>query len=379
MPAEEKFPWFPFYVLDFEGDDKVAAMEPPAVAAHVHLMCKAWHQQPPGTLPNDDKTLSMWARLSMDQWNLHKNTILSAYAFASEDGRWHQKRLESEYAKLMESIRKKKKSAKDAADVRWGKIEKSYQKQGKEQNASAMRSHSGRNADSCQSESESELTTTPPLPPSGGREEKILKEPEPTANAAPLPERNAGTPLPPGSLLNSDKPPPKPRKSHDNALRLDGFEEFISKYPKGRVDVKNAMRAWDKHHCYEPERTVKIMRGLAAQIADKKRKIAAKQWIEEWPNPATWVNRERWNDQVGETLDDKLVQDSERRRQEARRNEDKKKRALDWVKAGLCGYCGATMKTDVATLNGQTVTGRSCTKCERHQVDFDAILKGIVS
>lgn len=100
-----KFPYFPFYVNDFAADAKVEGMALIEVGAYILLLCKAWNEDPPGTLPNSDRLLARWSRLSDELWLEHREFILAPFKIES-DGRWHQKRMESEYKKLKEKYEK---------------------------------------------------------------------------------------------------------------------------------------------------------------------------------------------------------------------------------------------------------------------------------
>lgn len=79
------------------------------VGAYILLLCKSWREKPPGSLPSDDPTLARWARLPLDRWLVCRPGVLAAYTFGT-DSRWHQKRLRTEYDKLI-SFRKSRQSA----------------------------------------------------------------------------------------------------------------------------------------------------------------------------------------------------------------------------------------------------------------------------
>jgi uncharacterized protein YdaU (DUF1376 family) len=114
----EKAPYFPFYVNDFSADAKVEAMATIEVGAYILLLCKAWMETPPGTLPNNDRLLSRWARLPDDRWLEHKQYILAPFTLEN-DGRYHQKRMEKEHLKMLEIIEARKKAGKQGAKSRW--------------------------------------------------------------------------------------------------------------------------------------------------------------------------------------------------------------------------------------------------------------------
>ena len=116
-------PYFPLYVKDFAADPVVEAMSTEAVGAYILLLCKAWHLDPPASLPADDRVLARWARLSPEQWSEVKSEVIAAFTLG-DDGRMHQKRLRQEF----EGFRQKSKKRQAAAQSRWD-MQKDDQKQ----------------------------------------------------------------------------------------------------------------------------------------------------------------------------------------------------------------------------------------------------------
>lgn len=116
----KELPYFPFYVSDFATDGKVEAMSTAAVGAYILLLCKAWHETPPGSIPNDDAVLARWARMSPHDWAECRLSVLSCFR-PGPDNRLYQKRMQDEYRKLR-GIRKLRS---DAANARWRKQSKS--------------------------------------------------------------------------------------------------------------------------------------------------------------------------------------------------------------------------------------------------------------
>jgi uncharacterized protein YdaU (DUF1376 family) len=112
------YPYFPFYVDDFSADENVEAMNTLEVGSYILLLCKAWKQEPRGTLPADDAVLARWARLIPSDWSAAKPRVLAAFRLGS-DGRWHQKRMELEARKLRERNIKRSKAGKEGAAARW--------------------------------------------------------------------------------------------------------------------------------------------------------------------------------------------------------------------------------------------------------------------
>ncbi len=76
-----------------------------------------------------------------------------------------------------------------------------------------------------------------------------------------------------------------------NRRSLYGFSSFWESYPR-KEGKKNAERAWSK---IEPE----LHDGIISAL---KRHCESEQWIKDSgkfiPHPATWLNQERWNDEI---------------------------------------------------------------------------------
>ena len=105
-------PAFQFYPRQWLGDDKVIMMDWDARGMHLHLMCIAWQQDPPCTLPDDDDALRRLVG-SPDDWDRLKPQIMAAWK--KNGKRWVQAGLLREYVKQAES-RKKRQAA---AERRW--------------------------------------------------------------------------------------------------------------------------------------------------------------------------------------------------------------------------------------------------------------------
>lgn len=98
-----------------------------AVGAYWLLLCKAWFEDPPGTIPDDDGILSRWARLTVEQWGEVKNQVLAAFN-KKADGRWHQKRMKDEFAKFRLKVEQKSESGKAGANAKWKRLTNSQGK-----------------------------------------------------------------------------------------------------------------------------------------------------------------------------------------------------------------------------------------------------------
>lgn len=118
MPKPDHPPAFLFYPSDFSSDSKVEAMTTESVGAYMLLLCKAWREEPAGSLPDDDRILARWARLESDRWMEVKAQVLAPFDLGT-DSRWHQKRMRLEFDRLMAKRKERAKSGKKGAKARW--------------------------------------------------------------------------------------------------------------------------------------------------------------------------------------------------------------------------------------------------------------------
>jgi uncharacterized protein YdaU (DUF1376 family) len=109
-----KSPSFQFYPKQWLGDDNVLLMDWAARGMHVHLMCIAWQQDPPCTLPDDDSIIRKWCG-NPKQWSKLRLQILRSWK--SMGGRWVQEGLLREFEKQQ----KYSDSRRQAAEARWKK------------------------------------------------------------------------------------------------------------------------------------------------------------------------------------------------------------------------------------------------------------------
>ena len=258
MPG--KPPYFSFYPKDFAADDKVEMMCTTAVGAYTLLMCKAWHQEPAASLPDDDELLARWARVTPNVWKKIKTRVLDAF-YVGDDGRLYQKRLKHEYERFVAKSQK----AKESADKRWKKKEETEAKT----NANAMPSHSERNA---------------------------------------LAMQRAY-----GSGSDSDSP------SDGGSAEGGGFDDFWAIVPHkiGKGAARKAYAAARKIASHD-----EIAGGVAGYAAYEKKRREQCGTDFRPLHPATWLNGERWTDEHGTKKTDarqdaqKYAEDAARRRAE---------------------------------------------------------------
>jgi uncharacterized protein YdaU (DUF1376 family) len=112
------YPYFPLYPKDLLADHKVMVMDNEALGAYLRLLCVAWHENPPATLPQDDLILARYAGTDPSRWQVLKPVVLAP--FDTDARRYVQKRLKREFERL--SSRSKK--AREAVSTRWSKYER---------------------------------------------------------------------------------------------------------------------------------------------------------------------------------------------------------------------------------------------------------------
>lgn len=76
---------FLFDVNDWLSSITVEEMSGEAVKAYIYLLCRAWHETPIATLPNDEARLARMAKLSLPEWDRLKDEILPQFQLGSDD------------------------------------------------------------------------------------------------------------------------------------------------------------------------------------------------------------------------------------------------------------------------------------------------------
>lgn len=164
MPSEDHPPSFQFYPLHFVSDNDVDAMCNESVGMYMRLLCKAWFENPVGSLPNSDEKLARWARTTADRWADLKQEVLAAFTLGT-DNRWHQKRMRREFDKLMAYRKERSQSGKKGANKRWRKKNSSANSSA---NGSAIEEPLAKNSSSSSSSRATDVARSPPNPPAGG-------------------------------------------------------------------------------------------------------------------------------------------------------------------------------------------------------------------
>ena len=113
---------FQFDVKQWLGDHMVMAMSFAEQGMHLKLMCIAWQETPPCTLPNDDAQIARWLGIAETAWvRIHKPKVIKAWktvpAESDGSGRWVLEGLQRSYLKQVTILA----SRQAAANVRWSK------------------------------------------------------------------------------------------------------------------------------------------------------------------------------------------------------------------------------------------------------------------
>jgi uncharacterized protein YdaU (DUF1376 family) len=256
-----KPPYFQFYPNDFAADGVVEAMTTEQVGAYTLLLCKAWLQEPPGTIPNDDTILARWTRLSPERWSEIRPGVVAAFG-SGDDGRLHQKRMKHEFAKLVTTARKKSRGGKRGAQKRWAEKDDRIPNglpSGTPNNTNEVPSHGIPTVRTYDSDSSSESDSG--------------------FSAVEVGVGGGG---------GGGSPP-------------INFVDFWKAYPR-KVAKPEAVKAWQK---IAPDAAL-----AAATLAGVERHKKSKQWLrdegEYIPHPSTFLNQRRWDDEVRTTEETKF-------------------------------------------------------------------------
>lgn len=156
-------PAFQFYPKQWLGDDMVALMDLCAQGAHLRLMCFAWQQSPPCTLPNDLGVLAKWCGMSAEQFAPVWAQVLMAWSFRND--RWLSVGLSREWKKQKEYSKRQSLRAENGWKTR--RNEDDATALPRQSHGNAQRHDSGNALQSSSSSSSSEvkdLTPKAPLP-----------------------------------------------------------------------------------------------------------------------------------------------------------------------------------------------------------------------
>ena len=116
-----KCPWMKFYPTDFLGDKDVAVMSVDEIGAYCLLLFYSWQEDPRGTLPMCDRTLSRMARMTKEQWQEAKPIVLAPFKQCEDDpDRIYQPRMVDEASNAEAKRTALSEAGKRGALKRWG-------------------------------------------------------------------------------------------------------------------------------------------------------------------------------------------------------------------------------------------------------------------
>ena len=118
----KEMPYIPLNVSDLLGDDIVALMSTLEVGAYILLLCRAWQQDPAGSIPDNDEYLATWVRMDLDEWLKIKEKVLMPFVYnpSCVGGRWEQRRMMEDHEGIRETLRVRSERGKKGAEARWG-------------------------------------------------------------------------------------------------------------------------------------------------------------------------------------------------------------------------------------------------------------------
>jgi uncharacterized protein YdaU (DUF1376 family) len=267
--ATEKAPAFQFYPEAWLSSTKIALMTPAQEGAYIRLLCYAWND-PDCSLPGDDATLAQLSRLNEGWFNGGSTVVRSC--FTEHDGRLFNHRL------LMEREKQRQWREKSRAG---GVLS------GRRRRESSYASKGG--------STKREPNTTVPVEPNGNSLSLSLSlNKQHTLDQTSLIESPTNDM---GKLPSIDNPPFNTLTPAKKAVKIDPWvhawfdHEFWPIYPKHVGKRAALLKANSK--AKEPDIRIAIMAGLRAQLGE----LLSREHRYR-PNAETWLNQERWNDEV---------------------------------------------------------------------------------
>lgn len=232
--------WMPWYIGDYQRDTQhLSTLEH---GAYRLLIDAYWCNR--GPLPDRDEDFARITRLSLSDWLATRSRI--APFFQPED------------------------DPASPGAVRWrhGRIDRELEKAIKQHDAKRLGAH---------------LTNTRRWPI------KSHSDSLSDTDSGSLKGRPSPSPSPPSSPAPSESVPPIPQGGNGED---EAFERFWAAYPR-RVGKGSAKKAFEKKHCLSI--LPRILKAVGEQSGTVQWQKDGGQFI---PHPATWINQERWQDDV---------------------------------------------------------------------------------
>lgn len=271
--------WMPLLVDKYLGDTTHLNTE--QHGAYLLLLMSMWKRG--GRLPNDDTQLSSIAKLQPARWRAYKAVLLDFFK-VDADGFLVQKRLSAELERANANIDQRSAAGKASAAAR------------------AAQRVGQRDADETSNETANEISTAVATDVATDGQRTVQQ----TGKPIPIPSsslRSEDPPKPPeggepdllGSLVVVAPKPKRQRKPPPvitNELR-DLFDQWYAAYPRKEAKTK-AFEAFVAL-APNPEKVQSWIVAISAQGLIDRAKRGEGRYI---PLPATWLNGERWNDEV---------------------------------------------------------------------------------
>lgn len=284
--------WMPFYVADYLSDTGHLTTE--QHGAYFLLLCHQWRT---GSVPTDPKELARLTRCSLKVWNARIAESVLKF-FDPIDGALVQKRLRIEAEK---SIANRKKKA-DAAQAKWDQLRgqekmggaffppegKLSQTENHEINGLNLSKNNGLgDAHGYAHTSKVHMQNGCPSPSPSPLDKKEEKDKEKSTPLPPMqfdPTTGRDAPGRSGVILDAD-PVIRSLKQAADAE----FEQWWQAYPR-KVGKGHARRAYHSAIRTKKVTTQRLLDSIREQKFDPRPQFV--------PMPATWLNGERWLDEI---------------------------------------------------------------------------------
>lgn len=236
-----KSPAFRFYPSDFVGSPTVQAMDLHEVGAYTLLLCTAWNAERHGYLPDDENLLRRWARMTREQWVESRSLLLSKFPVVESGWRANPRMVEE-----AEKQRSFSESQRIKSDKRWGK------------------------PTLYQSDAEN-------MP--GDNEEDTGDIPSVSVSVSAFVSGTAS----------------ESKEQIQRVLRV--YDAYPSKVGKGAAlkSIEKTFKLLRQRNEPNPEKF--LVGRIEGWIEKRNRDAAAGKFVPEYPNPATWFNQGRYDDE----------------------------------------------------------------------------------
>lgn len=118
MADKETFPYFPLYHRDWLAGGGTSVMTAEEKGAFIDLLCYAWEQSPPCTLPDDDVALAKLGGVTPARWKRIGPTLRKRFDVVG--GRLRNSKQWTIYLELCEHRGRRRRAGKKGNEVRWG-------------------------------------------------------------------------------------------------------------------------------------------------------------------------------------------------------------------------------------------------------------------